>query len=91
MQLASLQCSSWCAKLCKGLQNASRLITAAAAAQPPTLLLASESSFLKLFFKNVGHTHMSLFKIFKQDYLIFFIFATTFQKDKQVDNYTKYV
>ena len=42
MQLASLQCSSWCAKLCKGLQNASRLITAAAAAaaaQPPTLLL----------------------------------------------------
>ena len=44
MQLASLQCSSWCAKLCKGLQNASRLITAAAAAaaaaQPPTLLLA---------------------------------------------------
>ena len=58
MQLASLQCSSWCAKLCKGLQNASRLITAAAA-QPPTLLLASESSFPKLFFKNVGHTHMS--------------------------------
>ena len=61
MQLASLQCSSWCAKLCKGLQNASRLITAAAAAaQPPTLLLASESSFPKLFFKNVGHTHVSV-------------------------------
>ena len=72
MQLASLQCSSWCAKLCKGLQNASRLITAAAAAvQPPTLLLASEASFPKLFFKNVGHTHVklfpSLFKSFKQD------------------------
>ena len=37
----------------------------------PSCLLASEASFPKLFFKNVGHTHVklfpSLFKIFKQD------------------------